>query len=98
MLNIRPLFLVPLQIPARRISAMRKNRVHASHRLRRIENVLSLVPLLAHSVISDNGDLPERLVVLRNSVAEHSVVARIRNYEDAEYRRRHCNHKFLQKT
>ncbi len=77
---------------------MRKKRVHASDRLRRIEDELHLAALLRDSVVAGNGDLTERLAVARQSIAVDGVVGNIGEQRYAGCRQNHAQRKFFQEA
>lgn len=76
-LNVRALFGVALQIPARDKSILRKQSVGAGLRLGRIENELSLAAFLPHRVIAGNYDLSEGLATTGDAIAEYEVIGGI---------------------
>ena len=75
-LEVRPLFSVPLQIPARQISRPRKQRVHTRFHLGIIEDEFGLAVFLRHRVVTRDSDLAEP-TVRSNPIAKYNIVGAI---------------------
>jgi len=73
-LDIRPLFRMPAQIPARQISSVGKQRIDASPRLRRIKKKFGLSILLQHRVVVPHHDRAVGTPVHRHSKPEDRIV------------------------
>lgn len=65
---------MPLEIPARRVSSVRKKRVDAGLHLRRIEEEFSLAVFLLDRIVVSHCDLSEGLPATRDAITKHSVV------------------------
>ncbi len=72
--DVRTLFGMPLQIPARKVSRTGKKCVDAGLRLRWIEDKHGLAAFLLHRVVGGDRDSSERLAISRYSITEYAVV------------------------
>ena len=82
MLNINPRLRVPLQIPAGRVTKVRKQRMDARLILCRRKLVLDLVVLLVDGVHLAHANSAELSPVARNLIAKRNVVADIHHGDD----------------
>jgi hypothetical protein len=71
---------MPTQIPAWQRSRVRKQSVHTSLSLRRVENKLGLSVLLEHGVVMIYGDRSVSIPVDRGSDSKNRKVQAIRQY------------------
>jgi hypothetical protein len=76
-LNINPLLRVPLQVPARRISEVGKQRIDAGLILRRGELILGFIVLLVDDIHFAHADASEFRPAAGNAVAKRNVICRI---------------------
>lgn len=82
--HIDALLSMALQIPARRVSLARKQRVDAGLRLRRIEDEFSLAAFLRYRIVAADGDLSVGLPIRGDPVAEYRVVHSISQRRQAQ--------------
>ena len=71
-----------LQIPAGYESIVGKERVNAGLRLRRIEEEFGLAVFLLHGVVTVHRELPKRLAVGGDTIAEDDGVDHIGNQRE----------------
>jgi hypothetical protein len=82
--DVRPLFRMPLQVPAGHVSAPGKQRIGASLRLRRIEEEFCLPIFLRNGVVGRDRDLSEGLAVRGDAIAERNVVRSVCQQRQAQ--------------